>query len=435
MHLCYVVSIINDFQAMKFIQPFRFIFLFWGLCHLGIGHSQIAQNILAYQEYFESNYYSLNKIEGIYDVDLEIDRPSMYCIDCKYSTIKIKDFDQVAIIYKNGGFEVNSIKKGYVIGYVESSSRNQNFGPNLVVRLNSMNYPKSKMNCFFGLNSISLMSTLDYSEIHQFFDHEIARNLDIKCNTTLSPELENVFCFSFNVNHNFTKTFPTTEFKPKPSLFTGTGFMISKSGYITTNYHVVKKPAAMKGYFKETITLINEATQERFRGLLIYFDDTLDVAVIKINVPEDKISKFNPLIFSTKPLSISNSISTVGFPFGAVTGSSMKYTKGYVSSESGPFNSPTLYTIDLSINPGNSGGPLFDSANNVAGIISARLDEDAVGAKVENIGYAIKTNYVISFLKENGIPFETVSPKNNNIISIESIKTGVFMVEFKVEPF
>ena len=77
-------------------------------------------------------------------------------------------------------------------------------------------------------------------------------------------------------------------------------------------------------------------------------------------------------------------------------------------------------------------GELYAS---IAGVISARLDEDAVGAKVENIGFAIKTAYVTSFLKEKSIPFETVAAKNNHLTTIEKIKTGVFMIEFKVEPF
>jgi S1-C subfamily serine protease len=420
---------------MKLLRPCTLTLLLLVLCLLGKGNSQIAPNVQAYQDYFESNYYSLNKIEGIYDVELEIDKPALFCNDCQYSSLKIKDFDQVVIIYRNGRFEVNSIKKGLAIGYLESNSRNQNFGSNLVFRLNAINYPKSDMGGFLGLNSISQMTNVDYNEVHKVFDFEIARNLTIRCNTNLRAELENLFCYNFAVNHNYTKSFPTDDFKPKPLVFTGTGFMIFKSGYVVTNYHVVQKPAAMKGWFKESITLINEATQERFLGRIVCFDEKLDVAVIKINIPEDKLSNYNPLIFSAEPLTLSNSISTVGYPFGDITGSSMKYTKGYVSSETGPFNSPTLYTIDLSINPGNSGGPLFDSYNNVAGVISARLDEDAVGAKVENIGFAIKTAYVTSFLKEKSIPFESVAAKNNNVTTIEKIKTGVFMIEFKVEPF
>ena len=78
---------------MKLLRPCTLTLLLLVLCLLGKGNSQIAPNVQAYQDYFESNYYSLNKIEGIYDVDLEIDKPALSCNDCQYSSLKIKDFE------------------------------------------------------------------------------------------------------------------------------------------------------------------------------------------------------------------------------------------------------------------------------------------------------------------------------------------------------
>ena len=53
--------------------------------------------------------------------------------------------------------------------------------------------------------------------------------------------------------------------------------------------------------------------------------------------------------------------------------------------------------------PGNSGGALVDERGNVIGIVSAKLDASvalaASGALPENVNYAIKSSFLLSFLE------------------------------------
>jgi len=136
----------------------------------------------------------------------------------------------------------------------------------------------------------------------------------------------------------------------------GSGFIISKDGYIMTNHHVID------GADEVIVRLNNRKTYE---AQVIGSDKASDIALIKVDaqdLPTVKIGK-------SSELKIGEWVLAIGSPFGFES----TVTAGIVSAKRRALPSenyvPYIQT-DVAINPGNSGGPLFDLDGNVVGINS-----------------------------------------------------------------
>ncbi|MBO0890221.1 MAG: trypsin-like peptidase domain-containing protein [Acidothermales bacterium] len=175
----------------------------------------------------------------------------------------------------------------------------------------------------------------------------------------------------------------------------GTGIIVSSSGQILTNNHVVS--AAKQGGGKIEVTFHDGKTAS---ATILGTDPTSDLAVIKV----DGVSGLQPASFGdSTSLQVGDPVVAVGSPLGL----SGTVTSGIVSalnrpvrtSDSGggnnPFggsesNSAVLDAIqtDAAINPGNSGGPLVDMNGRVVGINSAiaSVGDQTTGSQSGNIG-------------------------------------------------
>jgi len=98
-------------------------------------------------------------------------------------------------------------------------------------------------------------------------------------------------------------------------------------------------------------------------------------------------------------------IIAVGFPFGERISSTVKVTKGVVSSLSGLGDNSGQIQIDAALQPGNSGGPIIDEYGNVVGVAVAKLDlEKSIerfGVVPENVNFGIKLSNLKTFLDDN----------------------------------
>lgn len=174
----------------------------------------------------------------------------------------------------------------------------------------------------------------------------------------------------------------------------GSGFIISKDGYILTNNHVIKDA-------KEVKVILQDGTV--FKGKVMGVDPDVDVACIKIN-PDKKILPVLKL-GDSDDLQVGDIVIAIGNPFG-LDGT---VTQGIVSAK-GRYNLginkyESFIQIDAAINPGNSGGPLLNLKGEVVGINDAILSKTGQSA---GIGFAIPINMVknnLESLKKN-IPIE-----------------------------
>ena len=87
----------------------------------------------------------------------------------------------------------------------------------------------------------------------------------------------------------------------------------------------------------------------------------------------------------------------------------MKITDGLISSKTGFKGSATEYQISAPIQPGNSGGTLFDKSGNLVGITNAGMRNN----EIENVNYAIKTNYLLNLI--DSAPIDIVLPKGEDL--------------------
>ena len=76
---------------------------------------------------------------------------------------------------------------------------------------------------------------------------------------------------------------------------------------------------------------------------------------------------------------------------------------GDIASLAGIQDDPRHFQISVPVQPGNSGGALVDGAGNVVGVVSAKLSARAAlaatGSLPENVNYAVKSSFLLSFLE------------------------------------
>jgi serine protease Do len=136
----------------------------------------------------------------------------------------------------------------------------------------------------------------------------------------------------------------------------GSGFIISKDGYVLTNYHVIKGADEIIVRLSDRRELMAEVIGE---------DQRSDVALLKIEATGLPVAK----IGKTSSLEVGEWVVAIGSPFGF----DHSATAGIVSAKGRSLpreNYVPFIQTDVAINPGNSGGPLFNQEGEVVGMNS-----------------------------------------------------------------
>lgn len=184
----------------------------------------------------------------------------------------------------------------------------------------------------------------------------------------------------------------------------GTGFIVSESGLILTNKHVVSDTGA------EYTALTNDG--KKYPAKVLARDQITDLAILKIegaNLAPIKLGDSDSIEVGQTAIAIGNALgefrNTVSV--GVVSGLSRSVTA------SGGGAVETIYDViqtDASINPGNSGGPLLNLAGKVIGINTAMVS----GA--QSIGFAIPINQAKRII--------------NDVLSFGTIKTPYLGIRY-----
>jgi serine protease Do len=168
----------------------------------------------------------------------------------------------------------------------------------------------------------------------------------------------------------------------------GSGFFISKDGFVVTNHHVIDRGTEF--------TIIDQ-NGDKFEATLIGADKRTDLALLKVESDKD----FTYVDFADDAPSVGEWTVAIGNPFGL--GGSV--TAGIVSARgrdigAGPYDD--FIQIDAPVNRGNSGGPAFNMKGEVIGVNAAIFSPS--GGNV-GIAFAIPASTaqdVIMELKDDG---------------------------------
>ena len=195
---------------------------------------------------------------------------------------------------------------------------------------------------------------------------------------------------------------PNSAKSTKTEGHSGTGFVISASGHIITNHHVIDGcigdiKGNLTGQAASTLRVVNS-------------DPTSDLALLQ--GPAESFKTFARI--RDRTIHSGDSVVAIGFPFHGLLSSDFTVTTGIVSSLSGMLNDTSRLQISAAIQPGNSGGPLLDTSGDIVGMVSAKLDALRIarytGSIPENISFAIKTGAIRDFLDNSVVPYETAAP-------------------------
>ncbi len=189
----------------------------------------------------------------------------------------------------------------------------------------------------------------------------------------VSPEQEELFEYFFGPRYRYQVP------RERKQVGQGSGFIISKDGYILSNNHVVGEADTI------TVTLHDGREME---AELIGSDEKSDVAVIKIEGADLSVISLG----NSDTLEIGEWAIAVGNPFGLEA----SVTVGVVSATgrsnlgiTGAGGYEDFIQTDAAINPGNSGGPLLNIDGEAIGLNTAIFSQSG---GYMGIGFAIPIN-------------------------------------------
>jgi len=170
---------------------------------------------------------------------------------------------------------------------------------------------------------------------------------------------------------------------------TGTGVILSDSGYIVTNCHVVEHGQLL------TVRLTDDRS---FTASLVGADEVSDLAVLRIEADNLVPAEFG----DSGVLRVGDSVAAIGNPLGEALRGTL--TNGIVSAINRDVTTGgrtlTLIQTNAALNSGNSGGPLINCYGQVIGINTMKIGDYTDIAGVEGLGFAIPSTTVKEIVEQ-----------------------------------
>jgi S1-C subfamily serine protease len=172
----------------------------------------------------------------------------------------------------------------------------------------------------------------------------------------------------------------------------GSGFVVSRQGYILTSAHVVTTAGPDETGEPDAADRVYVGFRDgdRVEAAVIGWDLFDDVAVLKVDPDAHSLDPV-PLGDSSRVV-VGEPVAALGSPFGNESSLSVgvvSATGRSIRSLTSGYNVGDAIQTDAPITHGNSGGPLFDARGRVIGI-NAQIRSDS--GQSEGVGFAIPIN-------------------------------------------
>jgi S1-C subfamily serine protease len=172
----------------------------------------------------------------------------------------------------------------------------------------------------------------------------------------------------------------------------GSGFVVSRRGYILTNSHVITNAGEGRSGAVHAAARLYVEFQDRDRvpARIVGWDVYDDVGLIKVD-PADHALTPVPLGDSAR-VAVGEAVAAIGSPFGnenSLGVGVVSATARSVSSLTSDYTLVDAIQTDAPINHGNSGGPLFDRRGRVIGIVAQIRSESGTA---EGVAFAVPIN-------------------------------------------
>jgi S1-C subfamily serine protease len=321
------------------------------------------------KNYLDQNYEKLDPIEGIWTVNSPRETNYAKVLILRDTTSNERDFFEV-VLSSNDGWLANTVTAHFTSLAYKGTYVSKQFSPD------------GSSNMYnFHLNKSGVLES---------------SNSDIYYLKVYPQE----------------KTYPIEQELRASKSYSGTGFLVTKSGLVVTNYHVVENANDILVSIPETDLVLNASVQIK--------DSQNDLCILKLS--DFEYTKFYKEeipynIGATDQLRIGHDVYTLGYPLGRIMGTKSRLSTGQINSLFGYLDDPRLLQISNPIQPGNSGGPLLNHKAEIIGIVVSGLNAkyfyDNLGIIPQNVNFAIKSNYLTNLL--NLVPDYEMSNKNNEL--------------------
>lgn len=176
---------------------------------------------------------------------------------------------------------------------------------------------------------------------------------------------------------------------PRRARTVGSGVLITKDGYILTNYHVIE------GAVEKGLRVVLNDKRE-YQAKVVGFDPSTDLAVIKINGTDLP----HATIGDSESLNVGEWVLAIGNPFrlrSTVTAGIVSALSRDVRIIDDQMRIESFIQTDAAINKGNSGGALVNTSGQLIGVNTAIASQSG---SYQGYGFAVPSNLAIKVARD-----------------------------------